>query len=145
MTEGAGMIDWLAALLLVAGGAFCLIAGIGVVRFRDVYTRMHASTKAGTFGLALIAAGTALAASDWGEALEAVAVFLFLIATAPIGAHLVGRAAFRACTPEVPGTSRSADTDAFRGGPARRPRPDPAPAPGATPPRARASGESGEP
>jgi multicomponent Na+:H+ antiporter subunit G len=123
------MTDWLAALLLVAGGTFCLIAGVGVVRFRDVYTRMHASTKAGTFGLALIAAGTAIAATDWGEAVEAMAVFLFLIATAPVGSHLVGRAAFRSDAPEVPGTSRSADTGDFR----------------ATPIRVRASGESDEP
>ncbi|MFT3974241.1 MAG: monovalent cation/H(+) antiporter subunit G [Amaricoccus sp.] len=110
------MIDWFAALLIVAGAGFCLVAGIGVVRFRDVYTRMHAATKAGSFGLALVAAGTALAADGWAEALQAAAVFLFLIATAPIGAHLVGRAAFRARAPEAPGTRATEGVEAFRSG-----------------------------
>lgn len=123
------MTDIFAGLLFVIGGGFCLVAGIGIVRFPDVYTRMHASTKAGTFGLALIAGGTALAATSPGEAVEAVAVFLFLIATAPVGAHLVGRAAFRARAPEAPGTTCSEGTDAFR----------------ATPPDDRASGGSGAP
>lgn len=123
------MTDWLAALLLVAGGGFCLVAGIGVVRFPDVYTRMHAATKAGTFGLALIAAGTAVAATSWGEALEAAAVFVFLIATAPVGSHLIGRAAFRTRAPEAPGTRETPETAGFR----------------ATPRDARASGGSGAP
>ena len=48
------MSDWIAAALIVAGGFFCLIAGIGVIRLRDVFARMHAATKAGTLGLALI-------------------------------------------------------------------------------------------
>lgn len=108
------MVEWLAALLLVLGGVFCLLAGVGVVRFPDVYTRMHAATKAGSFGLALVAAGTGLAAGTLGAALEAGAVFLFLIATAPVGAHLIGRAAFRSRAPEAAGTRRSEGAEDFR-------------------------------
>lgn len=126
------MTEWLAALLLGTGGGFCLVAGIGVLRFRDVYARMHAATKAGTFGLVLIVAGAILVADDWTEAVEAAAVFLFLIATAPVGAHLIGRAAFRTRAPEDPRTTADPAAAAFRV-------PDP------IPPGARASGESGAP
>lgn len=109
------MADWIASLLLVVGGAFCLVAGIGIIRFRDVYGRMHAATKAGTFGLVLIAAGACLVATTWAEVLESAGVFLFLIATAPIGSHLIGRAAYRTCAPEDPGTTADQACAAFRG------------------------------
>ena len=55
------MSDWIAAALLVAGGFFCLVAGIGIVRLNDVFARMHAATKAGTLGLALICLAVMLA------------------------------------------------------------------------------------
>jgi multicomponent Na+:H+ antiporter subunit G len=42
------MIDVVAGILCLAGGAFAFIAGLGVLRLPDVLTRMHASTKAGT-------------------------------------------------------------------------------------------------
>lgn len=128
------MIDWLAALLLVAGGGFCLVAGLGIVRFRDVYARMHAATKAGTFGLVLIVAGAILVADGWGEVAETAAVFVFLIATAPVGSHLVGRAAFRTRAPEDPRTTADPGAAAFRTTPRSAPPPD-----------ARASGGSGAP
>ena len=126
------MREGLAALLLVAGGGFCLVAGLGIVRFRDVYARMHAATKAGTFGLVLIVAGAILVADGWGEAVETAAVFLFLIATAPVGSHLIGRAAYRTRAPEDPRTTADPGAAAFRTA-------------AATPLRAPASGESGAP
>ncbi|MEL6375560.1 MAG: monovalent cation/H(+) antiporter subunit G, partial [Pseudomonadota bacterium] len=43
-----GLIDIIGALLLVAGGLFCLSAAVGIVRLPDVFMRLHASTKAGT-------------------------------------------------------------------------------------------------
>ena len=52
------------AALLVAGGFFCLIAGIGVVRLNDVFARMHAATKAGTLGLALVCLAVMVQARD---------------------------------------------------------------------------------
>ncbi len=115
------MSDWIAAALLVSGGFFCLVAGLGVVRFKDTYQRMHASTKAGTLGLCLICVAVMLEAETWGNVVEAAFVFLFMIATAPVGSHLIGRAAFRARTPEAAGTQHDPGCDAFR-------RPSPAPA-----------------
>lgn len=112
------MTDWIAAALLVAGGGFCLVAGLGVLRFTDTYQRMHASTKAGTLGLCLVCLAAMLEAETWGNVVEAGFVFLFMIATAPVGAHLIGRAAFRARAPEAPGTGHDPDSEAFR---ARKP------------------------
>jgi multicomponent Na+:H+ antiporter subunit G len=87
------------SMVLILGGAFfALVAGLGVLRMQDVYIRMHASTKAGTLGVGMIAAGAAVATG--GESVvKQVLVILFLLFTAPIGAHLIARAAFRARVP----------------------------------------------
>ena len=89
------------SMVLICGGAFfAFVAGLGVLRMPDVYIRMHASTKAGTLGVGMIAAGAAVATG--GEAVvKQVLVILFLLFTAPIGAHLIARAAFRARVPYV--------------------------------------------
>jgi len=108
------MSDWIAAALLVAGGFFCLVAGLGVLRFKDTYQRMHASTKAGTLGLGLVCLAAMVKAETWGNVTEAFFVFLFMIATAPVGSHLIGRAAFRARIAEAPGTAHDPGSETFR-------------------------------
>lgn len=108
------MTEWIAAVLLVFGGIFVLVAGAGVLRLRDVYARMHAATKAGTLGLALICAAAMLLAETWTNVAEAAFVFVFMIASAPVGAHLLGRAAFRTRAPVVPHTAMDPDAERFR-------------------------------
>jgi multicomponent Na+:H+ antiporter subunit G len=87
-----------AAALLLAGGLLVLLAGVGIVRLEDVFQRMHAATKASTLGLAFVV----LAAWVWAEsaalAEKAIMVFLFIVVTAPVSAHLVGRAVYRVMT-----------------------------------------------
>lgn len=82
-----------ADVLLVVGAAWFLLAGLGALRLRDSLARLHASTKATTLGLALVAGGAALesAGPDAGKLLLAV-VLVFL--TAPVSAHLLGRATY---------------------------------------------------
>lgn len=89
------LLPWLASALVLAGAAFSLLGAIGVVRLPDCYTRMHAASKAGALGAVLILAGVA-AASRGEVALEAVFALLLLLATAPLAAHAVSRAAHRA-------------------------------------------------
>jgi multicomponent Na+:H+ antiporter subunit G len=108
------MEDWIASGFLVAGGVFCLVAGIGVLRLSDVFARMHAATKAGTLGLALICVAVMIKADNWLEIVEASFVFLFMIASAPVGAHLIGRAAFRTGQPMDPQTTADEDAKKFR-------------------------------
>lgn len=81
-------------VLAIAGALLVVLAGVGVVRFRDLYSRMHAATKATALGIALIAIAAAVALdSGRGKLLLAVA---FLFVTAPASAHFIGRAAYRA-------------------------------------------------
>ena len=114
------MTDWIASGLVVAGAFFCFVAGVGVLRLRDVFARMHAATKTGTLGLGLVCLAAAVEAESWPQAIEPIVVFLFMIASAPIGAHLIGRAAFRTRVPEDPRTRHDPGAAAFRkAGPAR--------------------------
>jgi multicomponent Na+:H+ antiporter subunit G len=108
------MVDALASLLVLLGAFFCLVAGIGLVRLRDVYSRMHAATKAGTLGLALICVAVMVRAESWLEIVEALFVFLFMIASAPVGAHLIGRSAYRTNQPMDPDTTADTDAEDFR-------------------------------
>lgn len=108
------MSDWIAALLMLSGGFFCLVAGIGIIRLNDVFARMHAATKAGTLGLALICVAVMVQAESWLEGLEAFFVFLFMIASAPVGAHVIGRAAFRTRVPVDPKTKIDPGCAQFR-------------------------------
>lgn len=108
------MTDLIASALVLAGGFFCLIAGIGVIRLNDVYARMHAATKAGTLGLVLVCAAVMITADTWTKVAEAAFVFFFMIASAPVGAHLIGRAAFRTDNPMDPATTSDAGCAPFR-------------------------------
>ena len=83
------------ATLLIVGSLFCLVAAVGMLRLPDTLIRMHAATKAGTLGTGFILAAEAVAAEELGTTIRAVAVIVFLLLTAPVAAHLIGRAAYR--------------------------------------------------
>lgn len=89
----------LASLLLVVGSLFCALAALGILRFPDVYTRLHAASKAGPLGAGLILLAVALASGDWAIAVRGVLGCGFLILTGPMSAHLLARAALRSQTP----------------------------------------------
>lgn len=89
------MIGWVAGLLCLAGGAFALIASLGILRLPDVLTRMHASTKAGTLASALILVAAGVYFREMHVTATAVATILFLMLTAPLAAHMLGRSAVR--------------------------------------------------
>ncbi|MEM7045278.1 MAG: monovalent cation/H(+) antiporter subunit G [Pseudomonadota bacterium] len=92
------MTEVIVALLLVSGGAFAAIAGLGLLRLPDILIRMHASTKAGTLGVGLIVAAVAVHFDMALVTTKAVLIILFLLLTAPVAAHLIGRAAYRSGT-----------------------------------------------
>lgn len=89
------MLDWLAAVLIGTGALLALLAAIGLHRFDNVIARMHAATKPATLGLVLIAGGASLHLDDPGDIAKLALVVVFQFMTAPIAAHLVGRAAYR--------------------------------------------------
>lgn len=76
-------------VLVVLGAAFTLIAAIGVVRLPDLYTRMHAASKAGAVGGGLILLAIVLTCFDAGVALRAIVGIMFLLLTTPLAAHLL--------------------------------------------------------
>ncbi|TVP91953.1 MAG: Na+/H+ antiporter subunit G [Thioalkalivibrio sp.] len=89
------LIELLQALLLLAGVGFFLVGTLGILRFPDVYTRVHALTKADNLGLGLIVFGLLLGAESVPVALKLLLVWgLALIASATAG-YLVARAARR--------------------------------------------------
>ena len=89
----------LISFFLLAGSSFALFAGIGVVRMPDLYCRMHAATKAGSFGVALLLVGLALEVPSMRTILEGCAIVFFFFLTAPIGALMIARAALLWKTP----------------------------------------------
>ncbi|HVM09405.1 MAG TPA: monovalent cation/H(+) antiporter subunit G [Acidimicrobiales bacterium] len=98
------MVDVIAAALLLSGTSLAVIAGIGLHRFPDVFARMHAATKPATLGLVLVLAGAALQVDRPGAVAKLLLVLAFQFITAPVGAHMVGRAAYRAGTELSPDT-----------------------------------------
>ncbi|NAZ35281.1 monovalent cation/H(+) antiporter subunit G [Rubellimicrobium sp. CFH 75288] len=93
------MIEVAIGLLILAGGAFGIIASVGVLRLPDVLIRMHAATKIGLLSAGLILTGVALYFNDVGIVVRCAAIVLFLFLTAPIAAHMMGRAAVRLGVP----------------------------------------------
>jgi multicomponent Na+:H+ antiporter subunit G len=87
--------DVLSAACLLAGCALSLIAAIGLVRFPDLFSRMHAGTKPQVLGLLLILVGVGLRLRDWTDIGMLLAVAMFQLLTAPVAAHMIGRAAYR--------------------------------------------------
>lgn len=87
--------DALALLGLAAGALLFLVASVGLVRFPDVLTRMHAASKPQTLGLMLVMIGLALALRSVAGVCLAVLVLLAQTATAPVASTLLARAAFR--------------------------------------------------
>lgn len=88
------MIDLVAGIIILIGALFSLVAGIGLFRLPDIFLRMHAATKAGTLGAGLVLLAIAVDSQDIGVITRAIAGLCFLLLTAPVAAHLLGRAAY---------------------------------------------------
>lgn len=89
------MVEILAAVGLVAGAGFVFVAAVGVLRMPDFYTRTHAATKAGSLGSGVVVLSVALAMGEISLGVRAVATVVFIVLTAPVAAHALGRAVYR--------------------------------------------------
>ncbi|WP_104525146.1 monovalent cation/H(+) antiporter subunit G [Blastococcus atacamensis] len=87
--------DVVAVAFLLLGALLCLTAGIGLLRFPDVLTRMHAGTKPQVLGVLLIMVGAAIRLQGWSATWMLLLVALFQMLTAPVSAHMVSRVAYR--------------------------------------------------
>ena len=98
------MADVIGAVLLFAGSMLALLGAVGLHRFPDVFARMHAATKPATLGTVLVLTGAAVAVADFAVSSTLVLIAALQLITAPVGAHMVGRAAYRAGTELSPAT-----------------------------------------
>ncbi|MEN0129618.1 MAG: monovalent cation/H(+) antiporter subunit G [Brevundimonas sp.] len=87
--------DVASAICLLGGAFLALAAGVGVLRFPDLLSRMHAGTKPQVLGLVLVLIGLALRLRSGGAVWALVLVAIFQMLTAPVAAHMVGRAGYR--------------------------------------------------
>jgi len=89
------MLELLLSGLILIGAGFTLVGSLGLIRLRDFYSRLHGPTKATTLGVGslLIASAVFFSYQDEGLSLHEVLVTLFLFITAPVGAHLMAKAA----------------------------------------------------
>lgn len=86
-----------ASVLLIAMGAVFFLAGsVGLLRFPDVFTRLHALTKADNLGLGLVVAGLALQAESWTEVVKMGAIWLLVLASSATVCYLIADAVLRA-------------------------------------------------
>ena len=89
------MINILSAILILAGVFFYLTGSIGLLRLPDLYSRLHALTKADNLGLGLLIAGMALHSQDLFIMLKLLLIWLAMLAASATSAHLIARQARR--------------------------------------------------
>lgn len=91
----SGLLDVLSLLLLGAGCVFFVAGTVGLLRFPDIYCRLHALTKADTLGLGLVAAGLALQLDAWSAILQLGVIWFLALAAAATVCHLLASASLR--------------------------------------------------
>jgi multicomponent Na+:H+ antiporter subunit G len=92
------ILEVLISVLLLVGVALALLAALGLQQFPDVFARMHAATKPATLGLLLICLAAAIDIAEPPATAKLGLVVLLQFITAPVAAHLIGRAAYRTGT-----------------------------------------------
>ncbi len=104
MPEAASLmpLDWntirvaLGGALSLLGALLCIVGTIGVLRFPDVYTRLHAASITDTSGAGFVLFGIALMAPDWIVLVKIVCILIFLMLTSATSSHALANAALTA-------------------------------------------------
>jgi multicomponent Na+:H+ antiporter subunit G len=87
------VLDGIAAALLLGGSVFVALAAVGLLRFDDLYSRIHAATKAITLGVLLVVAAAALRVESSADLAKLLLAALLQVVSAPVAGHMLGRAA----------------------------------------------------
>lgn len=80
---------------LATGSLFIFVAALGLVRFPDLYTRMHAASKSISLGIGCMLIGTIFYFASLLVLIKAIAVILFIFLTMPIASHMISRVAYQ--------------------------------------------------
>ncbi|MBW8730735.1 MAG: monovalent cation/H(+) antiporter subunit G [Terrabacter sp.] len=91
----SSVLDVAGAVCLLLGSFLCMAGAVGLIRFPDTLSRLHAATKPQTLGLILILAGLASTLRTWAAVTTLVLLAATQFFTSPVSAHLVARAAYR--------------------------------------------------
>ncbi len=89
------MIEWITAAFLIVGTIFIALSSLGLLRLPDFYTRLHGPTKAATLGVGLVLVG-AVVYFTFGQqifSIREILVIVFIFLTAPVGSHMLAKAA----------------------------------------------------
>lgn len=92
---GDTVIDAVSAVFMVVGALMSLAAAVGLLRFPDLMSRMHAATKPQVLGLFLLLSSVGLQMRSWWVWPVLVVAWIFQLLTVPVSAHMVGRAGYR--------------------------------------------------
>ncbi len=98
------MREIVCGILVLIGAVFALLAGVGILRMPDLYTRMSTTTKVATLGVGSTLLAVAVYFGELGIATRALATIAFVFLTAPVAAHMIGRASYFVGVPLCPET-----------------------------------------
>ena len=88
------MKDVISVIFVVLGSLFVLVSAVGLLRMPDLYIRLSVTSKAATLGVGFVLLGTAIHFWEIGILSRAIIIISFLLLTAPVAAHMIGRAAY---------------------------------------------------
>jgi multicomponent Na+:H+ antiporter subunit G len=86
---------WFSSLLVLCGIFFFVAGTVGLLRFPDVYTRLHALTKADNLGLGLVVVGLAVRAGSWAVVLKLLLIWVLVLLASATACYLVAHSALR--------------------------------------------------
>lgn len=114
-------MDIVAGVFLIIGAAFIALAGVGVFRFDDTFSRMHAAAKAPALGLLCVGLGTALSIRTVPATVIVALVVVLQLLAGPVSSHLLGRSIYLRARPDLQGVDElldvvDPDTDTTAGG-----------------------------
>lgn len=114
--ELLGLIrGWLALGLIITAMPFFLAGTVGLLRFPDACTRVHAVTKADNVGLGLLVAGLILRSWSPAVSAELLLIWVLVLSAGATAGHLVGATALGLLNPEAPATDTEPGNDAKNG------------------------------
>jgi multicomponent Na+:H+ antiporter subunit G len=96
------LMEWVVAVLVLLGAGLTFVAALGLFRLPDLYTRMHAASKAGTAGSGLLLLAVAIQSGEAEVWIKCGLAIVFFFLTAPVSAHLLAKAAVRGGQPLPP-------------------------------------------
>lgn len=114
--SAGGIADGISAACLVGGALMSLLASIGLLRFPDVLSRMHAATKPQVLGLVLVLLGVGLRLRTSIDVGTLLVIAVFQMLTTPVAAHMVARAAYRTGNVRADALAFDDLTDGLAGG-----------------------------